>query len=470
MCLERKMKKACKVVSAVIGRMLFIGFGMQIVLGICWMIYNFTGFQQFGESILYEEISKTLICDEYEGVLYPVLIMLARGIEGLIHIPYRYIIYLLQIGLAFVASVQLLKSVGIKGRFAQVFGSLSIVTFPMMMQCHLAVLPDSLVCSAVLAEIAWSVRIIQKGQFLLAKDYVKILGFWLVASLLQPTFLYVGAVPALFVFGYGFVKAWKHNKKVIVYNGILIAACLGVIGSVMNLTQAEGAYGRVHKSLNAAMASRCAWLFAWSDYEYWPEEVKENISFAQAREIEYYADNVDRILGRTLEESTDPETAEKLLGEIASIAWELHSQLILHYTAWDAVGYLCSPVVVQRQLTGDAYDSYSGTNYDIMREKTPVLTKYYMDYGCRMFVVGVVAATCIVLCRFAGGRRFRVDANHIVAALTVLCTVGLLVLLYTLRGAGMMDYKKSIAVTSLWIVGILIAAFGGEKDGEEQIC
>lgn len=463
------MQKACKAFFAVAGGVLFIGFSIQIVLGLGWMVCNFPGFQQFGESGLYVEISKSFICDEYEGILYPVLILMARGIEDFFRIPYHYILYLLQLCLAFVAAYRLLQSAGVKGRGLTVWASLALLTFPMAMQCHLAVLPDSLTGSFLLLELSFAFHILHQGGELRSRQLIKVLAFWLLAALMQPVYLYLGAIPVIFLFFFGMVKSRKTNKKKILYNGIMILAFAGMITGVEDLTQVEGYYGRVHPSLNASLMSRCAWLYVENGYELWPREAKETVPWEQAVQISHYADNMERILAKPLEEAVGVERAREIFGEIAGIAWQHHKSKILHNAAWDVVGYTFSPAVLQRQLTGKAYDSYSGRNYDIMRARTPQLTESYLNYSCWWFAAGLGVAAVVQMAvigkaLYRAWRRTSAISFHggkVLSVFICLFTSGALVLLYALRGAGMMDYKKSIAVTLLWLLWALLSCVRG---------
>lgn len=449
------MQKVFRALGAVAGRILFLGFAVQIVLGICWMVMNFLSVQGFGESILYGEISKTLICDEYEGILYPVLILLSRGIEELFLIPYHCILYLLQMGVAFFAGYRFLKCVGVKQKLWLIGGSLAMLTFPMAMQCHLAVLPDSLVASCLLLELSFGLEMILSGQPLNARKFVKVLCVWLVGSLLQPGYFFPGGIPVVLVFLYGNRNV---RLKACLYNGMIMLAFAGMIMGVHDLTQLDGYYGRTRESVGLAMASRCAWPNFSKDYESWPEEIKAYVTRAEVVHVDYYADNVERLLGRSLEEAVGVERTEELLWEIAKVGWQRHRNAILHDAAWDVVGYTFSPLVVQRQFTGKAYDSYSGRNYDIMRMNTPQLTEAYFDYGCRWFAAALAVAALlwtVVLLREKGTLWNRKWA---VALVGWILTAAGIAFYYTMRGAGMMDYKKSVAVTLLWIVWMLAAA------------
>ena len=91
------MQRAVRHISAILGRVIFIGFSIQIVFGMTWMCLNFSKLPQFGESFFYVEISKNFICDEYTGILYPVFLLLARGLEGLAGLPYYCVMYVVQL-------------------------------------------------------------------------------------------------------------------------------------------------------------------------------------------------------------------------------------------------------------------------------------------------------------------------------------------------------------------------------------
>ena len=144
------MQKANGHIRAVLSRMILFGLSIQIVLGILWMGCNFGRFQEFGESRFYIEVSKNFLFDEYTGALYPVLLMLARGIEEILPIPYTYVIQTLQLVAAFISGYVFLGALGVRKTGYGVLGSMAILTVPMAMQCHLAVLPHSLTLSAFL--------------------------------------------------------------------------------------------------------------------------------------------------------------------------------------------------------------------------------------------------------------------------------------------------------------------------------
>lgn len=432
------MQKVRRHVLAVAGRIFFIGFSVQIVLGLLWMVCNFRA------------------------------------------------LFLLQLVVAFWAAYRLLCNItdeSGQGEFFRIWGSLAMLTFPLAMQCHLASGPDSLTGSCLLLELAFTTGILGKRCELCYKEFAKVLFFWIMAALLQPEYLLFGAVPVVILSVYAVKNVNKaeagkqhtQNKlkreKVSVYLMLMVLSAGLILGigtwTGFGFFSAGTSEDGVRPSLSFSLASRFAWPRVGMDYDFWPEEVREHLSRQQAMQTDFYADNMELVLGRTLEDALGEERAKEMFAEIARGAWQRHKSEIIHDTAWDALGYTFSPIVLQRQLTGKVYDSYSGRNYDFMRVKTPLLTKYYLDYGCWWFAVGLGMTAVLYLMEglrnYVTRRRGIQEVGHatrlkygcttscVVTVIMCFLTSGSMIVWYTMRGAGMMDYKKTTAVGLLWL-------------------
>lgn len=454
--------KVVRHIFAIAGRIVFVGLSIQIVLGLLWMCCNFTGMQQFGESQFYIEASKSFLCDEYTGALYPALLMLTRGIEDVLRIPHTYIVYLLQVGLAGYAGYNFFEF--LKNRIMRIWASLVLLTFPMAMQCHMAVLPNSLAASLFLLEMTYVLRAFRRKEALQAVDLAKANTCWLLAALLLPEYLYLGAVPVILVFLYEImtlVSAKKNGAngpkrgKSIVYHGILIVAFIGMIAGANSLTQEPGCYNRPEKSLNAALFRRTVWTSITDYYAQWPEDMRACFTEEEVKQIGVYADNMERILQPRLEMELGVERANVIYQELGAYIWEQNTSKIVHQTAWDAVGYSLPTMTVQLLLAGRGYDSYLGRNYDVMRQEAPKLTGYYMDYSCWWFMVGVVLA--VVLLPGAFGNKKKI-AKTLLPTMVCVVSAGCMVIWYTLQGAGVWDYKNALFVGQLWLIGMMVVA------------
>ena len=82
-----------------IERVFYLLAGVQILLGLIWVISNIAVIPNLEESRLYLQISRDLVMDEYVGFLYPVLLK----VLGFLGDKFCVILYLLQIGAAFIS-------------------------------------------------------------------------------------------------------------------------------------------------------------------------------------------------------------------------------------------------------------------------------------------------------------------------------------------------------------------------------
>lgn len=445
------MQKAIRYILPVMGRILFVGLSLQIILGMAWIIGNLGKLHGFGESLFYLEVSESLLFDEYTGALYPVLLMLVRGIEGLLRIPYTYVMHLLQLGVAGYAGYFLLNKMGCKSPLFKIWGSFALLTYPMIAQCHLAILPNSLAFSALLVELALVLEVVRKEEPLCCRQLFYINLFWLIGALLLPEYLYLGSVPIVLLLGRDFVKFRKHVGKRYVYHVILVAAFVGMIAGICDLTRQEGAYGRPARSVEASIFSRVAWTSLRDYYEVWPQELQAVCDYDLVDEVARYADEMERMLLPHVETVLGEERVRELYLEAAKNVFYYNKRNVLHEVAWDVVSYTFPPVAMQMLLEGRGYDSYVGRNYEIMRQETPQLAKWYVDYSCWWFVVGIGIALVTKALLLCCKRKLRIYPMVI-----CILTAAVFVVRYVMQGAGMWDYKNALIVGALWQLWMIL--------------
>lgn len=419
-------KKGLRHVRAVIKGMLATGFTLQILLGIIWMCCNFGQVQDFNWLDLEREGSG--------GGIF----VLCRSLFGLLG-RQPALLYVLQLGFAFYAGYRFLKkhvaerisADANRRRGFCVWGSLALLTFPFAMQCHLAILPYSAMGSLFLLMLSFLLEAAGSGSGDERQDK----------------------------------SQCKNNGKRRAGKVVMALVCGGLAVILAGSTDADsngqgGVWGR---GVEAALASRFAWPDIWNDFGYWPEELRtlaEDVMW----ETTYCPGNMD-ILLEALEERAGETAAKEYYSQIAGIGWQNHKSIIVRQMGWDVLGYLVTPLVFPLQMRGEAYDSYTGRNYEAMGMHTPVLTRYYVYYGCWWFGCCLVLSLVMSLLWLPeGGSRWK----------TVLTTAGICILaagipvfLYTMRGAGFLDYKCTVAVNELWLVWGLLCMRGG-RDVEEK--
>lgn len=441
-----RVQKAAEHISAVIRGVLFIGISIQTVMGIVWMCCNLPHVPQFGDSLFYMQLSRILRCDEYTGILYPVFLWAVRR--------NHYVVYIIQLAAAYAAAKYFLCTfLSVKRRMA-VWGCLAMMTAPVVMQCHMAMLPCSFVSSLLLLQLSLLAGAIKRKEKRTLKRLAELSLCWLALALLLPEYLYLGAVPVA-LFGICCRRQWKGNKRIRWYGLLLAAAFAGMILGINSLTQTPGLYGRPRKTLLMTLTQRISWTSIMWEIESWPGQIVDTVEREIILEAAQYADGMDRVFFPAMEQAVADQVitqqqAEEYYFFIMKSAWKAYKPRILKGMAWDVLGYGAPPAFLQAFLAGRGYDTYSNRNYDFFLEHTPRLSKIYMDYGSWCFILTAVLAAVLQALQLwdSGADERREAAKQVLCCLIV---AGAMILWYTMRGAGMQDYKNTTLLTQLWM-------------------
>ena len=402
-------KRAAAHIAAVMKKILLIGFSIQTVLGLVWLFRNFGQIQDFGEpdSALYEWFFR-LMGENHR------------------------IMYLLQLAAAFSAGNCLCSSLGAgfpgggvrSGDYAgglwKLWRGLVLLTFPFALQCHLAIQPYSFMASL----------------------------FMVLLSLLVKS---LGGRRA----GSRAAGAWKRRTGCLA-GAVLCAGFLVLLSGAADPEHRE----EPGRSFEGAMASRFAWPTIWNDQVYWTEELRQMTEDVMW-ETAYFPHNMKKLQAR-LEERVGKDGAKAYYLQMAKTGWEIHSSMVIRQIGWDVLGYMISPPIIWQQLMGNAYDSYTGRNYEVMRDHEPILTRYYVDYACWWFgwmlVLSLGLTAIRMLLEKEPGWRKRM-----ISLICCLVFSGIWAVILTMRGAGMMDYRQTIAVNALWLIWALLLMERGER-------
>ncbi len=362
-------------VKTILNRILYLGFGIQIILGVIWMCSNFA---------------------------------LAPDVMSV-----------LQLAFAFIARYSFTGILLPGNKWKRVFVTMALLTVPFSMQCHM----QSLFFS-----------------------YLSSFFYFLFTDCYQ-----------VFRLKKGTENMGKKRRGGAV-SGLIISICaIAFVTGVQN-----GASPVAGRDVEARLASRMAWPTLWVDMEPWSEELRELLPSGIVWEAAFSPDGM-AVLFDKLEAEVGEEAAKDYYMEMAATAWSRRKPSILRQMAWDVLGYSVSPIVVPMQLRGEAYDSYTGTNYGLMMEHTPKLTRIYAEYGCWWFVCclgySLLAGTLTLVQRIVQrvkGKEctavVKVTKKGIAKTALFLGVPALYIALLTMRGSGLMDYRFTVFVTELWLV------------------
>ncbi len=430
------IRKAAGTIRLVVKNIFYMGFTAQIFLGFVWMAGNFGEIQDFPAAA--------------RGI-YSFLVNLAG--QG-----YR-VICLLQLLTALYAGYRLLRYLRVGEAWRCVWGSLALMTLPMAMQCHMALLPYSFVCSLELLKISCVCESAGGREDCTPKGLAGMAACYAAQCLLWPEYWAPGVVLPLLVFFWK-MPGMLGNRKQRLKGCALVLCLLAAAAAGCSLrygTRDDADSGG--SALSWTLVKRVCWPTLWVDWEGTPEGVREaaaDVVWTSA----HYPHHMDLYFKPALDAAMSPDDVDSAMWEMVKRSWQNHYSLVIRQIGWDVLGYGVTPLILPKQLEGDAYDSCSGRNYEIMRNEMPVLTKYYVRLSCGWFGVSLaMALLASVLACIGRTGRLRCEATWAVPVMAVLFSAVASVLYFTVQGAGIMDYKYTVWVNQLWILwGIKIVS------------
>lgn len=477
-------KGTTKFIAKVLTRVLMIGFGVQIILGAAWACLQFPRLQEFGETYFLLKVRENLVCDEYVGILYPILLRIFWGIAKVIPIPYYCYLYALQLAVAalaarfFLNSFPSFKDLGMPYK---TWAILSLMTIPLAMQCHMAVLPYSLTGSLFLTQLGLVIR-----GFLSWRDTadgsekskgpairIALMGAcWLAEELLLPEYRTFGGVLTA---GYGIAetlhcKVGRYDSKKGLHEMLRIvlitAVLLGAVPQVSRLTTTPGSHGRMGNSPEAAAMRRYAWDDFGELYGDWPEELKSALTQEEISVCNEYPERKTYILGEKVDAAYGREKAREIYGAVARAGKKIRARRNLKEMLQDAASYGFSPLAQVILMTGKAKPSHNANNYEVMRMGAPRLTSLYVRFGG--FLYAVALFVCLVFyagifIRAEGKKRLWILGNGFIMAIMGI----FMVLYYVHEGGGIMDPKNALVITLLWASWACVTASRGLVGAEK---
>lgn len=429
---------------------------VQIVCGVIWTVANYNTVPSFGDSGEYIKLSKTMVLDEYRPVLYPLLIRMARSIDKA---HYHHYIYALQLGLSLfcmsyaVFAIDTLYT-GRKRRFTPgrlalwVYGGLYLSMIPMIAFMNLTILTDSIANSLLVLMLAVSIQIIYGGKASVGKGIV--LAVTMIGQfLIRADRLYSGLLIFAILAVIAIVRSPECRRKLLLGGLCIAVITYGVFCVVSGATQVQGRNGRIRTDLNFVLLDRVVWPHMAENYEYFPEEIRENISLEEAQRFDQHNNYVMYETAPMLEKRVGREKAGEFYREMARVVWERQSSVVLKTIGETALRALTVPLTHYQGINGWYTRSAVQWNIKCLSNETPEWTVNFDKTGFFVTIVMLVLSLAVrVIDRMTGCFKKRPFAlTPFLIASAVIC------LWFTLGdGAPLNDrYMLIIYVTySLW--------------------
>lgn len=223
------------------------------------------------------------------------------------------------------------------------------------------------------------------------------------------------------------------------------------------------------------LTERIVWTSLSDSYAKLSELGDNPINYSKMIDSTYEVAGIRTVLVPYLEETLGEQETARVLGELRAVAWEYGKKQIIKEIIWDVAGYTVSPVILPLQLSGRAYESYSGINYRELLQPAPQIGSFYVTYSCWWFAVALVLGVLLTTMYCLKNSKCISVYELLVLGFTQLgMVVG-----YAMNGAGRMDYKNTLFVLSIWLIWMAAVAMrvleaervskqlGGNQDEKE---
>ena len=307
---------------------------IQVVPGLIWTFNQFPHMQNWQESYEYLDISRTWVMDEYVSFLYPFLLKVCTGIEGVTGIPFYMPVYVMQLAAVIFANwIFAKKTLNTKnGKAAWVAAYLT--SFPMLLQFHLSVRTQSLEVSGILMLIAFL------ETNLIGAAVVTLFLIWL-----NPNMAPVVAAAWIVCLIRAHVMARKEKKSTetaierkrfwVKCGAFALALFVGL--SVNGLVQTPGSRGRIQKTFWAAAFQRVVTEYFSRSYAMWDDEVINTFTIEEAMELAKRSDNMMYEVGPTLDVQWGKKEANEMYKNMTINCFKVRTRDIVYQIRDDLV-------------------------------------------------------------------------------------------------------------------------------------
>ncbi len=399
---------------------------VQVILGLVWMFFQFPHMQNWQESYEYIDISRTWAMDEYVSFLYPLLIKICTGFENLAGIPFYVPAYLIQLSVAFIAAWLFARRILKMDKRGAAWMVGYILSFPMLLQFHMAVRTESLELSGILLLIVFL------SQNIWGAAVITLMLIWINPDTTLVVFV---------VWGIHVISVMlKERKKLLVRLGAFALAM--IVGISVNVfVQTPGSRGRIQKSFWASAFQRVVTEYFSRSYAMWDPLVRTTYTIEEAMELAKRSDNMMYVVGPKLESDWGREKANELYRQMAVDCFRVRTRDIVYRIRDDSIDTVLLPFSALWQDDGERI-SKTGWNYARFRNETGALAKYIWYYALIVHAALVALAVIKLIC-----------TRKLAGCKLLLPAAGLAQVIWSVfAGSGAVDYGNVLVMITFWCI------------------
>jgi hypothetical protein len=314
---QQTSSRTSKPSSLVLDRGLDLLLIAGVLVGLVWAALNFGHSPAYGDTPEYWSLSRTLIVDQYRGILYPLFLHAAHALASNLSIPVISVVYTAQLiiaGWAFYSLATLLLIDAPRARLKAALVTLGSLTNPVILHFGITVLTDSLATSFTLLFGINLLRATQPsvGRRALTKALAVAAGSMVLMMLTRPEKAYLAAaIWAIALASTGWfhrrtrtpTAEWWHACWIpFLFLGLAWFTAVGFSRSVTEINPA-----RPPLAASNALFNRVAWPYMEQAYAYFPSDLRQRITLAEARHFDEHANHIFPFVTKTLARSGGQE-------------------------------------------------------------------------------------------------------------------------------------------------------------------
>lgn len=327
---------------------------------------------------------------------------------------YYIAVYVVQLLCAFGTYYAFLKVMrnGKDSNRLYVFGAMVLLTIPSVLQCHLAVLPYSFMSTVL---VVWFTLLI----------------WWLRKKGSRARYAVGTVLSVLVVFVICMVPVWINVETAVSkQNSVLVS-----------------------------LTSRIVQPFILTDSYIYPLEIKQYLSQQDVRSVVVTSDGMASQFYPSVLSEHGEAVANELCIRLIQYELGFNTRKIVEYIVQDFTSYHAPAVANYMHLEGMGYASMASRNYACLSMHSPAIASWYVTYWAVSFLLFVVSTIVI----WVAEKRKMIWRYVILIGVPIECAI----VLFTMQGAGLMDYKKVLFATLMTYSVMLLALFP-KTDGDRE--
>jgi hypothetical protein len=298
---------------------------VMVCIGAAWMVANFRKVPQYGDTIEYLQLTRTLHIDQYRTIFYPLILRLTHIFHGSSNSPHTNGVYLFQCLAVYIScflftevvldTLKKAKLITFKhGRLLATSTSLLVLTNPLVAHFSLTLLTDSLASSFTIATIACVARAADPDQRKIWLPIAAICVILMALSRLEKLYvafcICIGAAVLMWATRHSGCSKLRTGRPWAL--ALVLGMALLSVPLINRLTQTINP-NRPPLDLSSLAFNRAVWPRMSEVYPKLPEDARRLISAEDARNFDINNNNVYPLLSKLLAQNANNK---KIINEI----------------------------------------------------------------------------------------------------------------------------------------------------------